>query len=208
MESLWQRLVRKDLGVIQLLDPPFDQGNLEPGYIKGYLPGVRENGGQYTHAAVWAAMGFALAGDAERAWELVKMLIPINHAANADKVGTYKAEPYALAADIYTNKQHPGRGGWTWYTGSAGWFYRLVHEVMLGIERRGDELRFRPRLPAGWTNFKVHYRYYQTFYHLTFKRGGDVSGKAMVKVDGGEREEEMVKLVNDRREHEVEVIFG
>jgi cellobiose phosphorylase len=207
LESLWERLVRKDLGVIQLLDPPFDKSNLEPGYIKGYLPGVRENGGQYTHAAVWAAMGFALAGQAERALELVSMLIPINHAMGDDQVGRYKVEPYVIAADVYTNPQHPGRGGWTWYTGSAGWFYRLIHEVMLGIERRGDTMTFHPRLPASWTNFKVHYRYYQTFYHMNFVRSADLTGSAKVKVDDQPQAEDELRLINDRQEHTVEVLF-
>ncbi|MGE8263062.1 MAG: GH36-type glycosyl hydrolase domain-containing protein, partial [Stenotrophomonas sp.] len=137
LDSLYTHLVRKDAKLIQLLDPPFDQTTEDPGYIRGYVPGVRENGGQYTHAAVWAAMAFAQQGDAVRAWELAGMINPLNHTLDAEAVQTYRVEPYVLAADVYAVSPHVGRGGWTWYTGSAGWMYRLLVESLLGIRRDG-----------------------------------------------------------------------
>ncbi len=136
MDALDERLVRRDSGLIQLLDPPFDKSALNPGYIKGYVPGVRENGGQYTHAAVWAAMAFAALGDGRRAWELLALINPLNHSRTAEAVAVYKVEPYVIAADVYAVRPHTGRGGWTWYTGAAGWYYRLIVESLLGLRRR------------------------------------------------------------------------
>src|SRR6201999_1717392 len=114
-------LVRREQSLVQLLDPPFDKSTLDPGYIKGYVPGVRENGGQYTHAAVWLTMAFAALGDKKRTWELLQMINPVNHGNSAETVSIYKVEPYVIAADVYAQPLHRGRGGWTWYTGSAGW---------------------------------------------------------------------------------------
>src|SRR5207253_7884205 len=170
MQSLDSRLVRRDLGLIQLFDPPFDTSDLKPGYVKGYLPGVRENGGQYTHAAVWTVMAFAAAGDAERAWELFGLINPVGHGDNAQAIATYKVEPYVVAADVYTNPQHAGRGGWTWYTGSAGWMYRLITESLLGLHLEIDRLRVAPFFPAEWDGFDLHYRYRETFHHIHVKR--------------------------------------
>ncbi len=161
-----ERLVRRDHALIQLLDPPFDKSDLNPGYIKGYVPGVRENGGQYTHAAIWAAMAFAALGDSRRAWELLAMINPVNHARSPEGIATYKVEPYVVAADVYALSPHTGRGGWTWYTGSAGWMYRLIVESLLGLRLEVDKLRFAPCLPADWKTFKVHYRYRETVYHI------------------------------------------
>ncbi|HCK80685.1 MAG TPA: cyclic beta 1-2 glucan synthetase, partial [Candidatus Competibacteraceae bacterium] len=147
MESLDARLVRRDQGLIQLLDPPFDTSELNPGYIKGYVPGVRENGGQYTHSAVWATMAFAALGDRRRAWELLGIINPIHHALTPEAVKTYKVEPYVVAADVYAVAPHTGRGGWSWYTGSAGWLYRLIVESLLGLRLAGDVLHLAPCLP-------------------------------------------------------------
>ena len=205
---MWDQLVRQDLQIVQLLTPPFDRSALEPGYIKGYPPGVRENGGQYTHGAVWAALALALAGRGEQAAALVSLLNPINHALDPAAVERYKVEPYVLAADVYSQPPHAGRGGWTWYTGSAAWFYRLLHEVILGIERQVDTLRFRPRVPASWTRFKLHYRYYQTFYHLVFTQAPTHQGPVRLTLDGQPLPDGTLKLVNDQREHTVEVLFG
>jgi cyclic beta-1,2-glucan synthetase len=149
-----------------LLDPPFDKSNLEPGYIKGYVPGVRENGGQYTHAAIWAAMAFAAQGDAKRAWELLAMINPVNHGKSPEAIQTYKVEPYVVAADVYAVAPHTGRGGWTWYTGSAGWLYRLMVESLLGLRLEVDKLHITPCLPADWQAFTVHYRHRETVYHI------------------------------------------
>jgi cellobiose phosphorylase len=208
LDSVWDQLVRQDLQIVQLLTPPFDRSALEPGYIKGYPPGVRENAGQYTHGAVWTALAFALAGRGEQAAALVSLLNPINHALDPLAVERYKVEPYVLAGDVYSQPPHAGCGGWTWYTGSAAWFYRLLHEVILGIERRGDTLRFRPRVPASWTGFKLHYRYYQTFYHLVFTQAPTHRGPARLTLDGKPLQEETLKLVNDQHEHTVELLFG
>src|SRR5205823_6277966 len=142
MAAVNARLVRRDHGLIQLLDPPFDASDLEPGYIRGYVPRVRENGGQYTHSAIWTAMAFAALGDSARAWELTAMINPINHARTPMDTATYKVEPYVIAADVYALAPHVGRGGWTWYTGSAGWMYRLVVESLLGLTLEIDRLRF------------------------------------------------------------------
>ncbi|MHB8078447.1 MAG: GH36-type glycosyl hydrolase domain-containing protein [Candidatus Krumholzibacteriia bacterium] len=208
LDAVWERLVRPDLQIVPLLDPPFDHSALEPGYIKGYPPGVRENGGQYTHGAVWAAIALALADRGEQAATLVAMLNPINHALDPAAVELYKVEPYVIAADIYSQPPHAGRGGWTWYTGAAAWYYRLLHEVVFGIDRRADTLRFRPRTPASWVHFKLHYRYYQTFYHLAFTRAPDHRGPVGITLDGEPLPDGTLQLVNDQREHAVEVLFG
>jgi len=205
MEAVDQRLVRREHGLIQLLDPPFDKSNLNPGYIKGYVPGVRENGGQYTHAAVWAAMAFAALGDSRRAWELLSIIDPIRHAASPKAIETYKVEPYVVAADIYALSPHTGRGGWTWYTGSAGWTYRLILESLLGIKLEQDRLSLVPCLPADWITFKVHYRFRETVYHITVLQTHATKDEITVKVDGVERGDSAIPLVDDRQEHLVEV---
>lgn len=206
MQAVAERLIRAEAGLIQLLDPPFDRSALHPGYIKGYVPGVRENGGQYTHAAVWVVMAFALLGDHERAWDLVALLNPIHHGDSAGQTATYKVEPYVIAADVYAVAPHTGRGGWTWYTGSAGWMYRLLTETLLGMNLEGDRLVLRPRLPKGWTTCKVRYRYRQTPYLITISRPPDgSSGITGSFLDGEEVPAENIPLVDDRREHRVEV---
>jgi cellobiose phosphorylase len=205
LESVDQRLVRRNDGLIQLFDPPFDKSALNPGYIKGYIPGVRENGGQYTHGAIWAAMAFALMGESERAWELFALLNPIHHGSTPQQIATYKVEPYVIAADVYAVAPHIGRGGWTWYTGSAGWMYRLLIETLLGVNREGNKLSLAPRLPKSWPSCKIHYRYRQTVYHITITRL--VAGSAdadQIILDGKEIDEQKVPLVDDRREHFVE----
>ena len=206
MGSVAQRLVRRDAGLIQLFDPPFDKSALDPGYIKGYIPGVRENGGQYTHGAIWTAMAFAMMGDGERAWELFNMLNPVHHGATAAQVATYKVEPYVVAADIYSMPPHTGRGGWTWYTGSAGWMYRLLVETLLGVDREGDQLRLEPRMPRAWTRYKIHYRHGQTVYHITIIRlAADTAQAAGLTLDGTEIPGPMLPLRDDQKEHSVEM---
>ena len=185
MQAVEERLIRPEAGLIQVLDPPFDHSHLNPGYIKGYIPGVRENGGQYTHAAIWTAMAFAQLGENEKAWELFALLNPIHHGATPAQIATYKVEPYVVAADVYAVAPHQGRGGWTWYTGSAGWMYRLLIETLLGLNLEGDQLRLTPRLPKTWTTFKIHYRYRQTHYHLTITRLAEGSpGAGQLSLDG------------------------
>ena len=205
MEAVDERLVRREHGLIQLLDPPFDKSELNPGYIKGYVPGVRENGGQYTHAAIWAAMAFARLGDNRRAWELFTMINPVNHARSTEETATYKVEPYVVAADVYALPPHTGRGGWTWYTGSAGWMYRLIVESLLGLRLEVDKLRFAPCLPADWEGFKMHYRYRETVYHIAVLQTPAGNGEMRVSVDGIEQHDKSIPLIDDRREHNVEV---
>ena len=205
MDAVDRRLVRRDHGLIQLLDPPFDTSNLNPGYIKGYVPGVRENGGQYTHGAIWAAMAFATLGDSRRAWELMAMLNPVNHARSPETMATYKVEPYVVAADVYALSPHIGRGGWTWYTGSAGWMYRLIVESLLGLRLEVDTLRFAPCLPVDWKGFTVHYRYRETVYHIAVQQTVPGNGRPGVTVDGVEQPDQAILLVDDRQEHSVEV---
>jgi len=207
MAAVDQHLVRRDAQLIQLLDPPFDKSDLEPGYIKGYIPGVRENGGQYTHAAIWTTTAFALLGDKERAWELFAMLNPINHGSTPEEIDRYKVEPYVMCADIYGAAPHTGRGGWTWYTGAAGWMYRLSVETLLGLQLKGGHLRIAPRVPAHWESYKIHYRYRDTVYHITIRCGGEGVGR--VVVDGVVlNDTDLITLVDDRQEHHVEVVAG
>jgi len=205
MDAVDRRLVRRDHALIQLLDPPFDKSDLNPGYIKGYVPGVRENGGQYTHGAIWATMAFAALGDSRRAWELLAMINPVNHARSPEGIATYKVEPYVVAADVYALSPHTGRGGWTWYTGSAGWMYRLIVESLLGLKLEVDTLRFAPCLPADWKAFTLHYRYRETVYHITVLQTGAANNETSVTVDGVERHDNAIPLVDDRQEHSVEV---
>jgi cellobiose phosphorylase len=205
MEAVDRRLVRRGDALVQLLDPPFDTSDLNPGYIKGYLPGVRENGGQYTHAAIWAAMGFAALGDSRRAWELMALLNPVNHATSPEAVATYKVEPYVVAADVYALSPHIGRGGWTWYTGSAGWMYRLIVESLLGLSLDVDKLRVAPCLPADWVGFTVHYRYRDTVFHVAVLHTSAGKGEKSVTVDGVPQDDQTIPLVDDRQEHAVEV---
>ncbi len=208
MAAVDRRLVRRDHALIQLLDPPFDKSALNPGYIKGYVPGVRENGGQYTHAAIWTVMAFAALGDSRRAWELFDLINPVNHASSAAAIATYKVEPYVVAADVYAVAPHTGRGGWTWYTGSAGWMYRLILESLLGLKLEVDKLRFAPCLPADWETFKLHYRYRETVYHITVSQTRAAAGAMSVTLDGVEQPDKTIPLADDRQEHMAEVTIG
>ena len=207
MDSLDKRLVRRDSGLIQLLDPPFDKSALNPGYIKGYVPGVRENGGQYTHAAVWAAMAFAALGDSRRAWELAALINPLNHSRTADSVAVYKVEPYVIAADVYAVQPHTGRGGWTWYTGAAGWYYRLIVESLLGLSRQGDKLRIAPCMRDDWEGFALRYRFGETHYHINVLRERATAGTHgfHVTLDGLDLGDAAIPLVDDHLDHVVEV---
>jgi len=208
MNAVEQRLVRRQAGLIQLFDPPFDASPLEPGYIKGYVPGVRENGGQYTHAAIWTVMAFAELGEVKRAWECFDLLNPIRHALTPAAVARYKVEPYVVTADVYSRPPHTGRGGWSWYTGSAGWFYRLITETFLGLRLEVDKLHFHPRVPADWKSFKVHYRYRETHYHISVFQESDSPARGdRIMLDGVEQPEAFLRLTDDRRIHQVEVHF-
>ncbi len=209
MEAVDTYLVRRDDDLIQLLDPPFDKSALNPGYIKGYVPGVRENGGQYTHAAIWTTMAFAALGDKHRAWELFAMINPINHGNSAEEVNTYKVEPYVVAADVYGVEPHTGRGGWTWYTGSAAWMYRLIMESLLGLRVEANKLSLEPCLPTQWDKFTISYRFRGTTYRITVRQQQDgEDGAATVTVDGVTQREMSLALVDDGQDHAVEVVLA
>jgi len=205
MDAVYKHLVRHEEKLIQLFDPPFDQAEPNPGYIKGYLPGVRENGGQYTHAAVWTVMAFAAMGDAKRAWELMAMINPVNHGRTPEEIAVYKVEPYVVAADVYRVAPHGGRGGWTWYTGSAGWMYRLILESLIGLHLEVDKLHFTPCLPADWPEVKIHYRYRETLHHIVLRRTGPGQTVRRVIIDGREIPEKFLPLLDDQSVHQVEV---
>ncbi len=207
MDAVATHLVRDDAGLVQLLDPPFDRRGPNPGYIAGYVPGVRENGGQYTHSAVWAAMAFAALGDAARAWQVMDLINPLRHGRSADLVAIYKIEPYVVAADVYSVAPHTGRGGWSWYTGSAGWMYRLIVESLLGLTLRVDDdgarLLVRPCLPVGWTSYHVDYRFRETTYRIDIDSAGGTAPSFIV--DGELQPGDSIPLVDDGRAHVVRV---
>ncbi len=208
MDAVDKHLIRRAEALVRLLEPPFDKSDLNPGYIKGYVPGVRENGGQYTHGAIWAAMAFARLGDSKRAWELLALINPVNHARSENGVRTYKAEPYVVAADVYAVEPHSGRGGWTWYTGSAAWMYRLIVESLLGLRLEADKLHIEPCMPADWEGFTVHYRYRETIYHIEVL-GKEAGGSAAsVAIDGVAHPGTIIPLVDDNGEHSVQVNVG
>ncbi len=204
LESAYSHLVKKDDALIKLLTPAFDKSDLEPGYIKGYLPGVRENGGQYTHAAVWLVMAFAKAGNRERTWELLQDIYPINHGRTADEIATYTVEPYVTAGDVYAETPHTGKGGWTWYTGSAGWMYQLITKSFLGIIKEGNTLKFNPCIPAEWTSFKVHYRFGKAVYHIEVMQAQG-TGEMSVTLDNAKQPDGTLPLTDDGAEHNVAV---
>ena len=206
LDAALQRLVDPEAAIIRLFDPPFADDTLDPGYIRGYLPGVRENGGQYTHAALWAVMAVARLGRSDDAWRLFAMLNPVRHADTPEKAARYKVEPYVVAADVYSAKGHAGRGGWTWYTGSAAWMYRLLIENLLGIHIAVDTLTFAPLLPADWPAFTLHYRYRETFYHIHISRTAELLEQPVrVTLDGRQQPAASIRLIDDHQEHSVSV---
>jgi cyclic beta-1,2-glucan synthetase len=199
-----KRLVNTKDMLIQLLDPPFDKSALNPGYIKGYVPGIRENGGQYTHAAIWMIMAQASLGNAKRAWELMNLVNPINHANTPEKAAAYKTEPYVAAADVYSILQNSGRGGWTWYTGSAGWMYQLIIEWLLGIRLEKNKLKFAPCIPAEWPSFKVNYKFGESTYHITISQI-EQNEEATMTIDGIKHADLTIDLADDKSEHSVQI---
>ncbi|MDD4504625.1 MAG: glycosyl transferase, partial [Clostridiaceae bacterium] len=202
-----QYLIKNDDGLIMLLTPPFDEGNLEPGYIKGYLPGVRENGGQYTHAAIWVIMAFAIMGNGDKAWELFNMLNPINHANTMLEASRYKVEPYVMAADVYAVSPHTGRGGWTWYTGASGWMYNVGIQQILGFKKKGDIIVFEPCIPKDWTEYNIKYRHNKdTTYNIIVRNPKGVSnGSVVIFLDGRKLDGNEIPLTEDGMEHAAEI---
>jgi cyclic beta-1,2-glucan synthetase len=210
MAAVDAQLVRRGDGLLVLFAPPFDATRLEPGYIKGYLPGVRENGGQYTHAAIWAAIAFASLGDGDRAADILTMLNPIARARTAADVGRYKVEPYVVAADVYAEPPHVGRGGWTWYTGSAGWMYRAGLEWLLGFRLRGERLVLDPCIPRAWAGFAIAFRHRSARYAITVENPRGVSrGVSLVEVDGVRLDRDTgITLADDGAAHGVRIVLG
>jgi len=208
MKSLGEHLVREDARLIMLLTPPFNNASHDPGYIQGYLPGVRENGAQYTHAALWAVMATALQGDGDRAMHLYQMINPVTHALTPEDVATYKVEPYVIAADVYTAEGHVGRGGWTWYTGSASWLYRVGLEAILGFTKRGDTLEMKPCIPSEWKEFSIEYRHGDSVYAIQVRNpNGAHTGIESVTVNG-QSTDGRIALSPDGGRHEVIMTMG
>jgi cyclic beta-1,2-glucan synthetase len=211
MAAVEEYLVRRDQELILLFTPPFDHASVDPGYVKGYPPGIRENGGQYTHAAIWVVMAFAALGDGDKANELFSILNPINRASTRAGVHRYKAEPYVAAADVYAQYPHVGRGGWTWYTGSAGWMYRAGLEWLLGFRLRGAVLHLDPCIPRAWDHFEITFRYHASRYEIRVENPNGVTrGISSVEVDGAPLAVAggSVPLTSDGETHRVRVILG
>ncbi len=176
LASVFEHLVSMDDKLVKLLDPPFDKTRLEPGYIKGYLPGVRENGGQYTHAVMWFIQALALKGDGDRAMQIFDAVNPVSHTSDPQSLSIYRSEPYVVAADVYSIPPHVGRGGWTWYTGSASWMYRVAVETLLGLKLRGRQLSFAPCLPQNWDGFELSLRFGVSLWRFKIRMTADASG--------------------------------
>jgi cyclic beta-1,2-glucan synthetase len=211
MAAVEKFLVDRNNGLVLLFTPPFDRASPDPGYIKGYLPGVRENGGQYTHAAIWSVLAFAALGDGDKAGELFSLLNPINHASSRAGVYRYKVEPYVVAADIYAEPPHVGRGGWTWYTGSAGWMYRAGIEWILGVRLRGTRLHFDPCIPRAWRSFVITFRYHSSRYEIVVENPhGVMRGVSSLELDGAPLASGSthIQLADDGAPHHVRVVLG
>jgi cyclic beta-1,2-glucan synthetase len=210
MESVERQLVRREDRLLLLLSPPFDRTPRDPGYIKGYPPGIRENGGQYTHAAIWSLMAFAELGEGDTAADLFELLNPIHHADSRADAVRYKVEPYAVVADVYSEPPHVGRGGWTWYTGAAGWLHRAGLERILGFRKRGSTLRIDPCIPRAWKGFEIRYRHGGTLYRIAVENPkGVCRGVSRISLDGTPLPGEgLVPLSDDGREHQVQVVLG
>ena len=209
MDAVQARLVRVTDKLIQLFDPPFDKGTLQPGYIKGYVPGIRENGGQYTHAATWVVLATALQGRGDLALKLWNLINPIYHATTPEEVKRYKVEPYVVCADVYGAPPHTGRGGWTWYTGSASWLYRVALEAILGFHLEGNTLRLQPCVPPSWPGFEMIYRHRSATYQISVDNSaGTGRGVRSVNLDGQPLANLSVPLSDDAKVHKVRVALG
>ncbi len=209
MASVDEYLIRRGDGLVLLFTPPFDKSSLSPGYIKGYLPGVRENGGQYTHAAIWTMIAFAMLGDGDKAGEFFALLNPINHASTRAGLHKYKVEPYVIAGDVYYEPKHIGRGGWTWYTGAASWMYRAALESILGFHLQGETLRIEPCIPRSWRSFEIDYRRGDALYKIKVENPSSIChGVAEVRLDGELLSLREIPLVNDGQTHQVLIVLG
>jgi cyclic beta-1,2-glucan synthetase len=210
MAAVNEQLVRREDELVLLFTPPFDQTPLDPGYIKRYPPGIRENGGQYTHGAVWAVIAFAMLGDGDKAGELFSILNPINHGRTRADIFRYKVEPYVVCADVYAEPSHVGRGGWTWYTGSAGWMYRAGLEWILGFRLRGATLVIDPCIPKSWPGFEIAFRYHSARYDISVENPRGVNrGVSSIHLAGETLHPgDAIPLSDDGANHKVEVVLG
>jgi cyclic beta-1,2-glucan synthetase len=209
MDAVRTHLVRRGAGVILVMSPPFDQSAQDPGYVKAYPPGVRENGAQYTHAAVWTVMAVARLGNGDEAVELFHLLNPINHTRSAPDVERYKAEPYVMAGDVFAHPAHAGRGGWTWYTGSAGWMYRAGVESILGLKRHGPSFELDPCIPAAWPEYAITWRFGGSVYEIVVSNPEHrCRGIGTAELDGHLVEACAIPLVDDGAPHRVRVVLG
>ena len=206
MQAVSEKLIRRNGKLVLLFAPAFDKTPLDPGYIKGYLPGIRENGGQYTHPALWVIQAFAELGDVDAAFEVFDLINPIHHSASAADCAIYQVEPYVVAADVYGVPPHVGRGGWTWYTGSSAWMYRTAVESLLGFQLRGDRLTITPRVPQDWPQFEVTYRRGKTTYHIVVHSPGKLGSPPQITLDGRVLKSGEIPLANDGATHEVVVV--
>jgi len=207
MEALERYLINKDIGIIKLLDPPFEKSDLEPGYIKAYLPGVRENGGQYTHAAIWAIIAFAKLKLEDKACEYFKMINPINHSNTKEKIDRYKVEPYVIPADIYGSRNLLGRGGWTWYTGSSSWYYIAGIEYILGLKIENQKLSLNPCVPKEWKEYFIHYKFGESIYNIRVKNINKTNIVQKIILNNQEVQEKEIKLINNGKINEIEIVL-
>ena len=209
MDAVRASLIARQSKVILLLTPPFDKSDQDPGYIKGYPPSIRENGGQYTHAAVWVVMAIAKLGSGDEASELFHMINPINHSRTTAEMTRYRLEPYVLAGDVYARPPHAGRGGWSWYTGSAGWLYRAGLENILGLRRRGDTFMVDPCVPASWSEYSIEWRHGSSRYDIKVTNTDRVwTGVARAELDGAAVNHLSIPLVDDGATHVVRITLG
>ena len=207
MESLENHLVDRENGIIKLLDPPFEKGKLQPGYIKAYLPGVRENGGQYTHAAIWVIIAESILGFGDKALELYRMINPIEHSRTKDACNKYKAEPYVIPADIYGVGNLAGRGGWTWYTGSSSWYYEAGIYYILGLVIEDGYITIKPCIPREWKEYKMQYKWKESIYNIVVKNPDGKNREVRKIMLDGEEIENKIKLDGKRKVYNIEVIM-
>jgi cyclic beta-1,2-glucan synthetase len=207
--SAWTRLVRKEDSLVLLFAPPFEDSKPSPGYIQGYPPGVRENGGQYTHAAVWLAMAYARRGEGDKAGELTRMLNPIEHAREPAQVWRYGVEPYVVSADVYALSGLEGQGGWSWYTGSAAWLYRAWVEDILGLRVRGEAMKIEPAIPSWWDGYQLRYRHGEAVYDIRVENPEHVqTGVVRVEIDGKALHDDWIALESLFMKHRVTILMG
>jgi len=201
-------LVDREKRIIKLFDPPFEKVDFNPGYVKAYPPGIRENGGQYTHAAIWLAIAEAMLGFGDKAVEFLEIINPIEHSKTKEEAKKYKLEPYVLEADIYSNKDLMGRGGWSWYTGSSSWYFKAVVEYILGLKIESGVLKIEPTIPKDWKEFEIQYKYKTTIYKIKVKNNdGKNTGVRKFVLNGEEVEDMQILLQDNGKIYNIEIFM-